>query len=125
MKATAKTYREHLILHAPYITFALPQPDEHEGTYVTPTFAIRYSVREFMDFGREVYDVEILDVEVESAMAWIGDTGAEVRCGGNFDVSALAMWDHWLGYYSAAARCWPNRELIEAKIRQHYIGGKE
>jgi hypothetical protein len=126
MQATAKTYREHRILNAPYITFELPQPDEHEGTYVTPKFAIRYDVREFVVDRREVYDVEILDVDLESAVAWIGDCGVNVPCGDtNFEVSAFAMWQRWYDYYSTAGRCWPNRELIDAKIRQHYLSTQD
>lgn len=109
------------IANADCISFEFPMPDEHEGTYVAPTYRISYEVREFTEGGRPVYDVEILEVDVESAVAWIGDSGAEVRCGGHFDTSAIAMFQNWYGYYSEAGRCWPNRELVDAKIIQHYL----
>jgi len=125
MKAIISPDLARKIANADYITFEMPVPEEHEGTYVQPTFRIAYDVREFMDCGRPVYDVEVLDVEVESAVAWIGDTGAEVRCGGHFDVSAVAMFELWHGYYSEAGKCWPNRDLIDAKIREHYLKNQD
>jgi hypothetical protein len=91
-------------------------------SYVECTYTIRYQVTPYREECGDLLDVEILGVSLESAVAWIGDTGVHLlgRWDRPFEVNAVSKFhewhDCWLIKNSNGDKWYPHRESIEALI---------
>jgi len=101
------------------ISFTL-ELDEPGESYVECTYTIRYQVTPYREECGLVLDVEILDVALESAVAWIGDAGANVTAWDKpFEVNAVSKFNEWHDYYLTRNDMrvrYPHQETIEALI---------
>ena len=98
--------------------------DEPEPSYVECTYTIRYAVTPYRENCRDVLDVEVLDVSLESAVAWIGDAGVDVPVGFKpFEINAVQRFNEW---HDKAIRSvgknaiYPNRDEIEMLVLEDY-----
>lgn len=101
-------------------TLELDEPGE---SYVECTYTIRYQVTPYREECGDVLDVEILGVSLESAVAWIGDSGVNVTAWDKpFEVNAMSKFNTWESYWLPKyndpkwAKWYPHRESIEALI---------
>jgi hypothetical protein len=88
-------------------------------SYVECTYTIRYQVTPYREECGDVLDVEILNVSLESAVAWIGDSGANVTAWDrNFETNAVSKFNTWEGFSMLfkGNQWYPHRENIEALI---------
>jgi len=96
------------------------EDDDRGDSYVECTYTIRYQVTPYREECGDVLDVEILDVSLESAVAWIGDSGANVTAWDRpFEVNAVRKFDDWESFSITnhiGLKWYPHRESIEALI---------
>jgi len=114
MKRHYKTHGE--------ISYTL-ESDERGESYVECTYTLRYQVTPYREECGMVLDVEILDVSLESAVAWIGDAGANVTAWDKpFEVNAVSRFNTWHDkwFIKNLNRWYPHQESIEALILDDY-----
>lgn len=82
-------------------------------TWIEPTYTVRYSVTKYRDCGRDVCDVEIKGVELESAVAWWGDSGVDLPWNKSIAANAWGWWQLWIERPG-------NRERVERACLSDY-----
>ena len=102
--AQAKAVREQMKRNTFLPTYLYKLEDTDHGTsYVECTYRLTYQVSPWQENGRTLYDVDVLDCRLESAVAFIGKHGVDVPCG-DADFCEDAVREFWRQYNACLLR---------------------